>query len=106
MEEKNIEYEDLSPIKDMPQTTPEGLSETVSVKSWILFWCLSIMNIVPIIGTIAYLGILGYVGFAKDTKYSQSLRNFCKSYLIIFAITVLFFIVAFYQFVMVASLFV
>lgn len=66
----------------------EEREKPVSVKQWLLFWLVALINIIPFIGTIAYLIFICYVAFKKDSRFPVSMQNFCKAYLIVLAVMI------------------
>ncbi len=50
-----------------------GTSATITIKDWILLDLLYLLNIIPIVGSIAYIIILLVIGFGSTT--ATSLKN-------------------------------
>lgn len=70
-----------------------GLSGNVSTKDWLKFYCLSFLNLIPIIGSLVYLGILIYLAFSKDT--AESLKSYIKASFIIALIVLALYVLLF-----------
>lgn len=51
-----------------------GTSATVTIKDWLLYDCISLLNIIPIIGTIAALVIYAIIGFGSSAAPSMKNR--------------------------------
>lgn len=51
-----------------------GVSSTVKIKDWILLDLLSFLNVIPIIGSIAYIVILCVIGFGNKSAISMKNR--------------------------------
>lgn len=51
-----------------------GVSSTVKIKDWILLDLLSFLNIIPIVGSIAYIVILCVIGFGSKSAISMKNR--------------------------------
>lgn len=68
-----------------------GTSATVSIWDWILLDLLSIINIVPIIGTIVWLIIYAVIAFGSKT--SPSMKNRILANLAWFVIGLIIFLV-------------
>ena len=51
-----------------------GNSATVSIKDWLLLDCLGFINLIPIIGTIAYIIIILVIAFGSSTTISLKNR--------------------------------
>jgi len=50
-----------------------GSSATVSIKDWLLLDCIAFLNLIPIIGSLAYIIILLIIGLGTST--AVSLKN-------------------------------
>jgi len=50
-----------------------GVSATVTIKDWILLDLLALLNIIPILGSIAYIIIILVIAFSSNT--AKSMRN-------------------------------
>ena len=58
------------------------------MQTWFLFFLLSLLNIIPIIGTIAWLVIYLIIGFSAET--APSLRKYIKLQIIVSVAVLLF----------------
>ena len=65
-----------------------GGEAPVTVKQWLLFWAVSLVNVIPIIGSIAYVIFVLYVAFGNNPKFPVSMQNFCKAYFVVIAIMI------------------
>jgi len=50
-----------------------GVSATVSIKDWLLLDCLSLLNLIPILGSIVYLVLILMIGLGSTS--ARSMRN-------------------------------
>jgi len=66
-----------------------GMSATITMQTWLFFFLLSLLNIIPIIGTIAWLVVYLVIGFSSET--APSLRNYIKLQIIVSVVCLLFF---------------
>ncbi len=73
-------------VENKPILSPEGYEKPVSMKQWLLFWAVGLINVIPFIGSLAYIVFIFYVALAKNPKFPVSMQNFCKAYLILIAI--------------------
>ncbi|MCL2806916.1 MAG: hypothetical protein FWD27_01920 [Coriobacteriia bacterium] len=60
-------------FKEQKLSGQNGNSATVSIKNWLLLDCLAFLNLIPIIGSVAYIVIILIIGFG--TKTAISLKN-------------------------------
>ena len=51
-----------------------GKSATVGIREWLLLDCLSLLNIIPIVGSIAYIVIILVIGFGSSSAVSMKNR--------------------------------
>lgn len=58
----------------------------VTVKQWLLFWLVTFVNLIPVLGWLCYVIFILYVAFKKDPRFPVAMQNFCKAYLIVIAI--------------------
>ena len=70
----------------------ESSAEPVTVKQWLLFWLVGLVNMIPVIGTIVYLIIIGLIAFSNVFKVPPSMKSFCKSYLVLLAVGIVLFL--------------
>jgi hypothetical protein len=70
-----------------PYPAVDNSDQTVSIGKWIGVHALSLLNIVPLIGTIGYVVALCVIAFGGSAK--PSLRNYAKSLLIIMAVALI-----------------
>ncbi len=70
-----------------------GMSATVSTKDWLKFSCLSMLNIVPIVGTLVYLGMLIYLAVSRDT--AESVRGFLRASFILALVALALYVILF-----------
>ena len=72
-----------------------GMSATVSTKDWLKFYCLSFLNLIPIVGSLVHLGFLIYLAVNRDT--AESLKGYIRASFIVvggvLALYVLLFVV-------------
>ena len=59
----------------------DGTSATITIRTWIFYHLLSLLNLLPVIGFLIWLGLYLYLGFSYET--APSLANYIKSQLII-----------------------
>ena len=81
-----------------------GMSATVSTKDWLKFHCLSLLNLIPLVGTLVYLGVLIYLAVSHDT--AESLKGYLRaSFIIALAVLALYVVLFVVLFSYVGSLF-
>jgi len=51
-----------------------GVSATVSIKDWIILDCIGFLNLIPILGNIAYIIIILVIAFGGSTAISLKNR--------------------------------
>lgn len=68
-----------------------GLSAAVKVSDWIKLMCLSLLALIPVVGTIVYLILYLYLAFSQHT--AESIKNYLKASLIVGAVSLVFVIV-------------
>lgn len=74
-----------------------GMSANVSLGDWLKFYCLGLLNLIPILGNIAYIVIFFIIGFgsksAKSMKtYVQASLIFCGIIMAIYIVLLIIFI--------------
>lgn len=72
-------------VKESYLVEKNGTSGAVKTKDWLKFICLGFLNLIPLVGTIAYLGILIYIALSDNT--SVSMKSYVRAYLIFFVIS-------------------
>ncbi|MEG2933279.1 MAG: hypothetical protein RR842_06830 [Gordonibacter sp.] len=60
---------------DETQLAPKnGTSATITIKEWLLLDCVSLLNIIPILGSIACIVIYAIIAFGSSTAISMKNR--------------------------------
>lgn len=63
-------------------------TNVVTMGQWLIFWLVGLINLIPVIGSIVYIVLIAVGGFGMKGRLPESLRNFCKAYLVLLAIVV------------------
>lgn len=66
--------------------TVSASAEPVTVKQWLLFWLIALVNIIPVLGTIGYFIIIILIAFSNVFKAPPSIKTFCQAYLVLLAV--------------------
>ncbi|MBN7773918.1 hypothetical protein [Clostridium aminobutyricum] len=67
-------------------------TNVVTMGQWLLFWLMGLINLIPVIGNIAYIVLIAVGAFGMKGKLPESLRNFCKAYLVLLAVVIVLFL--------------
>ncbi|MEG0217934.1 MAG: hypothetical protein RR655_06415, partial [Raoultibacter sp.] len=60
---------------DETQLAPQnGTSATITIKEWLLLDCVSLLNLIPILGSIACIVIYAIIAFGSSTAISMKNR--------------------------------
>lgn len=68
-------------FSDENLSTKNGQSSTVSMVNWLVFQSLALLNIIPVIGVLLWLGF--YICLAAKITTAPSIRNYIKLNLIL-----------------------
>ena len=67
-----------------------GMSATVSTKDWLKFCCLGLLNFIPIVGSLVYLGVLIYLAVNRDT--AESLKGYIRALFIVTCVALVLYV--------------
>lgn len=68
-----------------------GTSATIGIKHWLLYDCIGLLMIIPLIGWLIALGLYLYIGFGNYT--APSMANRVKASLLIALVTIILLII-------------